>query len=142
MQQYVTLLRGQIYVNFLYCMNSFPIFEKVMTFCVIKKHILKLRIVHMNQNKVESFVIEKITEFSDDNDIELNDVGLETRLIGSSGVFDSMDLVNFIVELEENIEESFDIEISLADEKAMSRRTSPFVNVKSLSTYIIERINE
>jgi acyl carrier protein len=123
-------------------MNSFPIFEKVMTFCVIKKHILKLRIVHMNQNKVESFVIEKITEFSDDNDIELNDVGLETRLIGSSGVFDSMDLVNFIVELEENIEESFDIEISLADEKAMSRRTSPFVNVKSLSTYIIERINE
>ena len=142
MQQYVTLLRGQIYVNFLYCMNSFPIFEKVMTFCVIKKQILKLRIVHMNQNKVESFVIEKITEFSDDNDIELNDVGLETRLIGSSGVFDSMDLVNFIVELEENIEESFDIEISLADEKAMSRRTSPFVNVKSLSTYIIERINE
>ena len=123
-------------------MNSFPIFEKVMTFCVIKKQILKLRIVHMNQNKVESFVIEKITEFSDDNDIELNDVGLETRLIGSSGVFDSMDLVNFIVELEENIEESFDIEISLADEKAMSRRTSPFVNVKSLSTYIIERINE
>jgi len=123
-------------------MNSFPIFEKVMTFCVIKKHILKLRIVHMDQNKVESFVIEKITEFSDDNDIELNDVGLETRLIGSSGVFDSMDLVNFIVELEENIEESFDIEISLADEKAMSRRTSPFVNVKSLSTYIIERINE
>jgi acyl carrier protein len=96
----------------------------------------------MDQNKVESFVIEKITEFSDDNDIELNAVGLETRLIGSSGVFDSMDLVNFIVELEENIEESFDIEISLADEKAMSRRTSPFVNVKSLSTYIIERINE
>ena len=53
-----------------------------------------------------------------------------------------MDLVSFIVELEEAIEEGFDIEISLADEKAMSRRTSPFISVTTLSTYIIERINE
>ena len=96
----------------------------------------------MDQKKIESFIIDKITEYSSDNDIEISSVSSDTRLIGSSGVFDSMDLVNFIVELEENIEESFDIEISLADEKAMSRRTSPFVNVKSLSTYIIERMNE
>ena len=96
----------------------------------------------MDQKKIEPFIIEKIIEFSDDNDLELSNIDIDTRLIGSSGVFDSMDLVSFIVELEEAIEEGFDIEISLADEKAMSRRTSPFISVTTLSTYIIERINE
>ena len=96
----------------------------------------------MDQKKIESFIIDKITEYSADNDIEISSVSSETRLIGSSGVFDSMDLVSFIVELEEAIEEIFDIEISLANEKAMSRRTSPFINATTLSTYVIERINE
>lgn len=96
----------------------------------------------MDQKKIESFIIDKITEYSAYNDIEISNVSSDTRLIGSSGVFDSMDLVSFIVELEEAIEERFDIEISLANEKAMSRRTSPFINVTTLSTYVIERINE
>ena len=108
---------------------------------MLKSTIIK-ELLTMDQKKIESFIIEKITEFSDDNDIEISNVNLDTRLIGSSGVFDSMDLVSFIVELEESIEEEFDIEISLADEKAMSRRTSPFISVTTLSTYIIERINE
>ena len=35
-----------------------------------------------------------------------------------------------------------DIELTLADEKAMSRRTSPFSNVKYLISYVEEKINE
>lgn len=96
----------------------------------------------MDITKIESLVKDKIKEFCAENNIELDSLNSDTRLIGSSGIFDSMDLVNFIVELEESIEDEMDIEVSLADEKAMSRRTSPFVNVTSLSKFILEQKEE
>ena len=51
-----------------------------------------------------------------------------------------MDLVSFIVELEEEIEDKLQVEIILADERAMSRTTSPFINSVTLSKYILELI--
>jgi hypothetical protein len=53
-----------------------------------------------------------------------------------------MELVTFLVELEEGLEEKFDIEFEIADEKAMSRRRSPFLNSETLTDYILDRINE
>ncbi len=91
--------------------------------------------------KIEEFIVNKIKEFAEENDIEWEEISVETRLIGSNGLFDSMDLVRFIVELEEGIEDEFNHEISLMDEKAMSRSTSPFINTITLSKYIIESIN-
>ena len=38
-------------------------------------------------------------------------------------------------------EEEYSIEISLMDEKAMSRRSSPFINLTALSNYIQDQIN-
>lgn len=96
----------------------------------------------MEKQAIEDVIISKIKEYCDDNDIEVTDVSLNTRLMGSNGVFDSMDLVNFIVELEEELEDNHDIEITLTDEKAMSRRTSPFLNPETLTAYILEKINE
>ena len=53
-----------------------------------------------------------------------------------------MGLVVLLVEIEEAIEEKFDIEITIASEKAMSRRTSPFISVKYLIEFINELIND
>ena len=50
-------------------------------------------------------------------------------------------LVNLVVELEELIQDDYGITITLADEKAMSRRTSPFSRVKYLIDYIKEKLN-
>ncbi|NQV77901.1 MAG: hypothetical protein HQ490_06040, partial [Lutibacter sp.] len=66
---------------------------------------------------------------------ELNN---ETRLIGSAGIFDSMDLVSFIVELEEVINDAFSTDIELANDSVMSSRTSPFINISTLSDYILK----
>ena len=66
---------------------------------------------------------------------------LDSKLFGGGGPLDSMSLVNLLVDLEDLIEEDFGISITLADEKAMSRRTSPFSRVKYLVEYIEERIN-
>ena len=90
---------------------------------------------------IENFVLEKINSFIEENDIEIGNLKKNTRLMGATGLFDSMDLVRFIVELEEDLEETFSIEISLMNEKAMARTTSPFINLESLSKYIKELID-
>ena len=53
-----------------------------------------------------------------------------------------MDLVVLLVKIEELLEEKYDVSITLASEKAMSRRTSPFVRVKYLLDYILELVDE
>jgi acyl carrier protein len=64
----------------------------------------------------------------------------ETNLFGASGALDSLGLVNFIVLLEQRIGEECGVAITLADEKALSRKNSPFLTVDSLSEYIIEQL--
>lgn len=95
----------------------------------------------MDDANIENFVLEKINSFIEENDIEINNLKKNTRLMGTTGLFDSMDLVRFIVELEEDLEETLSIEISLMNEKAMARSTSPFINLETLSKYIKELID-
>lgn len=66
----------------------------------------------------------------------------ETRLFGGDGMLTSIQLVMFITSLEEEIEDEWDVMLTLADEKAMSRRVSPFSSIKYLADYIEEKINE
>ncbi|MCK6622847.1 MAG: hypothetical protein HUU32_15915 [Calditrichaceae bacterium] len=67
---------------------------------------------------------------------------IHTVLFGESGKLDSLGLVNMIVTTEQKIEENFGIAITLADEKAMSQRNSPFRTVESLAEYIPQLITE
>lgn len=94
---------------------------------------------------------EKITEIIKDALVELNEtLGLEalkhpteeTLLYGPKGVLSSLELVNLIVLVEERIEQVFGIEIILADDRALSQRLSPFVQVKRLARYIEKLLKE
>ena len=49
---------------------------------------------------------------------------------------DSLALVSFIADLEDKISDEFEKDIILADEKAMSEKTSTFRNIESLTSYI------
>ena len=64
------------------------------------------------------------------------------KLFGGDGLLDSMGLVSFVVEVEERLEDEFNVSVILADEKAMSRRTSPFARISYLADYILELVNE
>ncbi len=66
---------------------------------------------------------------------------LNTNLMGSDSELDSFGLVDLIVSVEEAINLEFNVSITLADEKAMSQRNSPFKNIDSLSNYIVELVN-
>ncbi|MBB6471220.1 hypothetical protein [Sphaerisporangium rubeum] len=65
---------------------------------------------------------------------------LGVMLYGDQGVFDSMHLVNFLARVEEELEDEYDVEISLTSEKAVSRRVSPFSSVRRLIDFIDEEM--
>ena len=78
---------------------------------------------------------------------EINEVvnlteGENIKLFGGDGLLDSIGLVSYIVEVEEKLEDEYGFSIVLANEKAMSRRTSPFARISYLADYIVEVINE
>ena len=91
------------------------------------------------KNKVIKTILETINEYNDGlskNDQISSDLG--SSIYGESSNLDSMGLVSFIVGLEESIEDKFDQSISLADEKAMSQKSSPYQNINSLADYILK----
>ena len=65
-----------------------------------------------------------------------------SQLYGKGGVLDSLGLVRVIAELEEAIYDIAQKDITLADEKAMSQKSSPFRSVDSLSAYIETLLQE
>ena len=91
------------------------------------------------KNKVIKTILETINEYNDGlskNEQISSDLG--SFIYGESSNLDSMGLVSFIVGLEQSIEDKFDQSISLADEKAMSQKSSPYQNINSLADYILK----
>lgn len=66
----------------------------------------------------------------------------ETVLFGRSGKLDSLALVTLIVAIEEKLEEELEVKVTLADERAVSQRKSPFKTVETLTDYITSLLKE
>lgn len=95
------------------------------------------------KEKIEKVIIDILIELNEELENEaLENPTSKTKLFGGNGVLDSLALVSFITDLEEVISEEFDKDIVLADERAMSARTSPFRDVKTLANYIKELLEE
>jgi len=60
----------------------------------------------------------------------------KTVLFGRDGKLDSLGLVTLLVIIEQNIEDEFNVNITIADERAMSQKHSPFRTVGTLANYI------
>jgi acyl carrier protein len=60
----------------------------------------------------------------------------ETRLLGSESVLDSMHLVSLIIAIEREVEDTFRVALTLADERALSMKESPFRSIQLLADYI------
>ena len=60
----------------------------------------------------------------------------KTVLFGKDGKLDSLGLVSLIIAIEQNIEDEFDECITIADERAMSQKRSPFRTIGTLADYI------
>ena len=89
------------------------------------------------KNDIEAIIIEALQDLNDDiEDESLENPDSETKIFGEGGALDSLALVSLISDLEEAIHDKFDKDVTLADEKAMSQRRSPFGTVGSLTEYV------
>ena len=89
------------------------------------------------RKKIQKIIISTINTMNAnlDEEIQVKD-GLDTVLYGNGGKLDSLDLINLIVAVEQNIEDEFDVPVTLADERAMTQEHSPFRTVESLLDYL------
>lgn len=65
-----------------------------------------------------------------------------TVLFGNGAVLDSVNLVNFILAVEERVETLTGKQIRLVTENAMSRSKSPFKTLQSMSDYVDELMRQ
>lgn len=63
-------------------------------------------------------------------------------LFGKSGKLDSLGLVTFIVAVEQKFQEDLGVTITLADERAMSQKRSPFATIGTLADYTFSLLKE
>lgn len=66
----------------------------------------------------------------------------ETVIVGPSAVLDSIGVVSLIVDIEQKLEMDHGASVTLASEKAMSQRSSPFRNVAVLADHVCATIEE
>ena len=89
----------------------------------------------MSRQKILMLVITVVQEIAQDrSDQMLTHPTESTKLF--SETLDSIELVTLIAELEERIVDEFGFHIVLADDRAMSRKTSPFRSIQTLVDYI------
>lgn len=96
-----------------------------------------------DRNQIANIVLQTLRELGEDVGIdELKAVDETTRLLGARSALDSINLVNFIADVEERISDELGIEIVLANQNALSRTHSPFRRVSVCIDYIMELIAE
>jgi acyl carrier protein len=86
--------------------------------------------------------LDDVLALGGDDRPEPTQLGDDTRLIGRKGLLDSMGLVTLIVDVEQRLEEEYDLVVVLADERAMSQKHSPFRSVGSLADYICQLVEK
>jgi len=91
--------------------------------------------------KINKIILDVLNEIGEsqgnDNLVGVTD---DTRLFGEN--LDSMGIVFLVTDLEAAISDEFDVDITLADERAMSQKTSPFRSVKTLTKYVNLLVSE
>ena len=97
----------------------------------------------MTKIEITTIVINQVQQlnytFPESQKITVNE---NTVLFGNGSSIDSLSLVSVIVDLEMLFSDEHGFDISLTDDRAMTREISPFDSVTRLVDYIFEIINE
>ncbi len=95
----------------------------------------------MNKQELIVMMTEILQDVVADSDAEQSaDVTATTPLVGEGAAITSLSLVSFIIGVELEIEEKYDMELTLVSEEALSRNESPFRTIDALSDYVLELV--
>jgi acyl carrier protein len=95
------------------------------------------------KSEIIQLIIDTVNELVEQDELEIGgEVTADTLLFGREGILDSMGLVSTVIAVEQAIEEKFNTSISLADEKALSQKNSPYRTVTTLAEYAMQLVNE
>ena len=92
----------------------------------------------VTKNKIDHIITEAIAEINSNlpKDKQFL-ISKETPQFGENANIDSLGFVNLLVNIEYNIEDEFNLSITIADEHAMSQKNSPFKTLGTLSEYVL-----
>lgn len=96
-----------------------------------------------DRDQVLECLYRAIEEINDLNEGERRlEPKADTVLFGDEQGFDSINLVRFIVACEDEVNDTFDTDVSLTDDKALSRHKSPFRSVGAFADFVISVLDE
>lgn len=64
-------------------------------------------------------------------------VGPETTIVGQGAIITSIGVVTLIVDIEQRLEAEHELALTLASDRAMSQRSSPFRDARTLADHIL-----
>ena len=103
--------------------------------------------LELNQSELTSasltgLIVTSLTDVLDLSGATDIEVTPDTPLVGPGAVIDSLGLVTLLVDLEQQLETDHDLILTIADDRAMSMRNSPFRTVDTLQAYILSCARE
>ena len=91
------------------------------------------------KEKIKNIILDSLQEFNEEADEDkLLEVSESTILLDKQGTLDSLDFVTLVIIIESNIFNQLDKSITIVNEKAFSKKYSPFKDVESLIEFIVE----
>jgi len=95
------------------------------------------------RNDAYAIVVASLEEvFAQEGNAAPPNIGEETVLVGEGAVLDSLGVVQLIVEIEQRVEGAHGVSVTLANDKAMSQRNSPFATVGRLADHVVATAQE
>ncbi len=97
----------------------------------------------IERSSAVSIVVASIQEvFAQTGDSAPATLNEDTVLVGKDAVLDSLGVVSLIVEVEHRVEAEHGASVTLANDKAMSARNSPFRTVGVLADHVLATVAE
>ncbi len=93
------------------------------------------------ENKILDCIYKAIDKVNNINSIDIKKSEY-TVLFGQGSKIDSLTLVQIVIAVEQFVNEEFDTQIVVADDKAFSLKNSPFKSVDFLKKYLYIKLDE
>jgi acyl carrier protein len=99
--------------------------------------------MNVSRDQIVQLVQQCVCQLGEELEVSaLKDPTEETPLMGEKSGVDSIALVSLIVEIETRFAEEYNVEVVLADDRAMSSLRSPFRRVGALVDYVESQIDQ